>query len=242
MMGYQATLQASPKTWPVQDESVTRVRKSMGKWADLCKSMAKYFGRGINRTCLAMAYREHGVKQCPRILAPLKVRMVVYCGDYLSQSMRHHVARAQAVWLATARLKKLCDKAVNKAWAGSKDAPRKLRRVRAMGQLMCSPAMQLPLLITDLLHLPAGYQRGCLVLQQTCAVFFPLHLCSAQMCWQLVFLGCPQWERQQLIDRIVRAQQASLQPGTLGLTFRCRFCGLLQQCEDNGGPLSKVLP
>ena len=85
------------------------------------------------------------------------------------------------------RLEKLCDKAVNKAWAGSKDAPRKLRSVRAMGQLMCSPAMQLPLLITGLLHLPAGYQRGCLVLQQTCAVFFPLHVCSAQMLWQLFF-------------------------------------------------------
>ena len=31
MMGYQASLQASPKTWQVHDESVTRVRKSMGK-------------------------------------------------------------------------------------------------------------------------------------------------------------------------------------------------------------------
>ena len=98
-----------------------------------------------------------------------------------------------------------------------------------MGLLVCSPAMQSPLLVIDLLHLPAGYQRGCLVLQQACAVFFPLHLCVAQMWWQLFFLGCPQWERQQLIDRIVRAQQASLQPGTMGWTFRCRFCGLLQQ-------------
>ena len=124
---------------------------------------------------------------------------------------------------------KFCDKAVHKAWAGSKDAPRKLRRFRAMGRLLCSPATQLSLLLTDLLHLPAVYQRGCLVLQQTCAVFFPLHLCAGQMWWQLVFLGCPQWERQQLIDRIVRAQQASLQPGTMGWTFRCRFCGLLQQ-------------
>jgi hypothetical protein len=74
-----------------------------------------------------------------------------------------------------------------------------------MGQLLC---MQLPLLITDLLQLLAGYQRGFLVLQQTCAVFFPLHLCAAQMWWQLVFLGCPQRERQQLIGQIVRAQQA----------------------------------
>ena len=136
--------------------------------------------------------------------------------------MRHHAARAQAILLATGRLETLC----NKARAGSKDAPKKLRRARAMGQLLCSPAIQLPLLVNDLLHLPAGYQQGCLVLQQTCAVFFPLHLCAAQMWWQLIFLGCPQWERQQLIDRTVRARQASLQPST---TFRCRFCGLLQQ-------------
>ena len=125
-------------------------------------------------------------------------------------------------------MNKLCDKAAHKAWAGSKDAPRKLLRVRAMGQLSCSPSMQFPLLITGLVHLPAGYQRGCLVLQQTCAVFFPLHLCAAQMWWQLFCLGCPQWEWQQLIDRIVRAQQASLQPGTMGWTFHFRFCGLLQ--------------
>ena len=36
-------------------------------------------------------------------------------------------------------------------------------------------------------------------------------------------------ERQQLIDRTVRARQASLQPSTMEWTFRCRFCGLLQQ-------------
>ena len=110
-------------------------------------------------------------------------------GDYLSQSMRHHAFRARAVLLATTRLKKLCDKAENRGLARSKDAPRKLRRVRAMGMLLCSPAIQLPLLINDLLRLPAGYQRGCMVLQQTCAVFFSLHLCAAQMWWQLGFLG-----------------------------------------------------
>jgi hypothetical protein len=53
-------------------------------------------------------------------------------------------------------------------------------------------------------------------------------LCCADVVADFL-LGCPQWERQQLIDRIVRAQQASLQPGTMGWTFRCRFCGLLQQ-------------
>jgi hypothetical protein len=103
--------------------------------------------------------------------------------------MRYHAVRARAILLAMTRLKKLCDKAENKGLAGSKDAPRKLRRVRAMGTLLCRPAIQLPLLINDLLHLPAGYQRGCIVLQQTCAVFFSLHLCAAQMWWQLGFFG-----------------------------------------------------
>jgi hypothetical protein len=59
LMGYQASLQAPPKTWQVDDESVTRLRQSMGKWEKLCKSMAKLFGRGINRTFLARAYREY---------------------------------------------------------------------------------------------------------------------------------------------------------------------------------------
>ena len=139
----------------------------------MCKSMAKFFSRGINRTFLAVAYREHGVKQRPphprtfeskdgRVLWGLlePVDAPPCCSGTGSLVGNRQIGK-----------KKLCDKAVNKAWAGSKDAPRKLRRVRAMGQLLCSPAMQLPLLITDLLHLPAGYQRGCLVLQQTCAAF-----------------------------------------------------------------------
>ena len=57
------------------------------------------------------------------------------------------------------------------------------------------------------------------------------------------FLGCPQWERQQLIDRVVRAQQASLQPGTMGWTFHCRFGGLLQQhAKTIADHFSKVPP
>jgi len=106
-MGYQASLQASPKTWLIEDQRVTTLRNSMSKWAHLCRSMSKFFSRGINRTLLAKAYRQHGIKACPRILAPLKVKMVVYCGQYLSQSMRHHAAGASAVLLAIRRLRRL---------------------------------------------------------------------------------------------------------------------------------------
>ena len=123
----------------------------------------------------------------------------------------------------------MIDKAKKKSGKGFKDNMRKLRRVKGFGQVLCSPTLQLPLLVNDLLHMPGGYQSGCVELQQTCAVFFRLHICAARMWWQLVFLGSPQWERQQLIDRILGRQQASLQPGEMGWMFRCRFCGLLRQ-------------
>ena len=155
--------------------------------------------------------------------------MVVYCGQYLSQSMRHHAARASAVLLATGRLRRLCEQKQWKSSKQCKDDMKKLRRVRAMGQVLCGPTLLLPLLVNDLLHMYAGYHSGCLVLQCTCAVFFRLHLCAAQMWWQLAFLGCPQWERKQLLDRILVGQRASLQPAPIGWMFRCRFCGLLQQ-------------
>ena len=73
----------------------------MSKWAHACRRMPKFFSRGINLALLAKAYRRHDIKACPRIITPLKKRTVVYCGQYLSQSMRHHAARASAVLLAT---------------------------------------------------------------------------------------------------------------------------------------------
>ena len=159
--------------------------------------------------------------------------MVVHCGRYLSQSVRHHAARAMAVELACGRLQRLCDKARNKTCKQHKENVVKLRRVKAMGQVLRGPTMQLPLLVNDLLHMPAGYQSGCLVLQETMAVFFRLHLCAAQMWWQLMFLGCSQWERQRLIDRILVGRQASLQLAKKEWTFRCRFCGLLRQRAES---------
>ena len=76
--GYQALLQASPKTWHMEDQRVTRLRHSMSEWAHLCNSMSKFFRRGANRTLLAKAYRRHGIHSCPRIITPLQMRMVVY--------------------------------------------------------------------------------------------------------------------------------------------------------------------
>ena len=124
--------------------------------------------------------------------------MVVYCRQYISQSMRHHVARARAVLLAVGRLRRLRDQKHLTSSKQGKDNMSKLRRVQAMGQVLRGPTLQLPLLVNDLLHKNAGYQIGSLVLQCTCAVFFRLHLCAAQMWWQFACVGCPQWEWKQL--------------------------------------------
>ena len=110
----------------------------MSIWAHIRRSMSKFFSRGSCRTLLAKAYHEHGIKTCPRILAPLSVRMVVYCGQYISQSMRHHVARARAVMFATGRLRRLCDQKHLKISKQGKDSMSKLCRVQAAGQVLWS--------------------------------------------------------------------------------------------------------
>ena len=80
-----------------------------------------------------------GIKARPRILTPLKLRIVVYCGQYFSQSMRHHVARARAAVLATGRLRTLCDQKQLKSSRQGKHNMSKLRRDQAMGRALCRP-------------------------------------------------------------------------------------------------------
>ena len=46
MIGYQSSLQASPHTWLVEDQHVTKLRSSMSKWAHICRSMSKFVSRG----------------------------------------------------------------------------------------------------------------------------------------------------------------------------------------------------
>ena len=96
--------------------------------------------------------------------------------------MRHPVARARAVLLATGRLRRLCDQKHLKSSRQGKDNTSKLRRVQAMGQVLCGPTLHLPLLVNDLLHMNAGYQSGCLVLQCICAVLFR-HVLASRISW-----------------------------------------------------------
>ena len=163
------------------------LRQDISKWTSLCKSLSKVFGRGVNRSFLARAYRDHKIARCPRILAPTKVRMIVYCGKLLDQSLRHHGARVQALKLAVKRL----------VHANDKHGQQKLRRLQAHARVLLSPTLLLPLLVNDLIHIRHGYQSGCILLQQTKGVFFKLHLHAAQMWWQCMWLGTPQWERHE---------------------------------------------
>ena len=160
------------QTWQVSDERVGMLRGDIPTWTSLCTSLSKIFGRGVNRNFLARAYRDHKIARCPRILAPTKVRMIVYCGKFLDQSLRHHSVRVQALKLAIARLTKAKDK----------HSKRKLQRMQAHTRVLLSPTLHLPLLVNDLIHIRHGYQSGCVLLQQTKAVFFQIAFaCSANV-------------------------------------------------------------
>ena len=59
-----------------------------------------------------------------------------------------------------------------------------------------------------------------------------LHLHVAQMRWQLMFFGAPQWERHALLHDICwSAEQGDEQQAWC---FKCQFCGLL---APNGGAM-----
>ena len=85
---------------------------SLRKWTALCKYLGRLFKRGTSKRVLARAYATHGIQRCPAIARPTKVRMLVYCGKFLRQSMRHHAARCDA--LETIRLKLAKDIAAEK--------------------------------------------------------------------------------------------------------------------------------
>ena len=166
----------------MSDERVSVLRQDISKWTSLFKSLSKVFGRGVNRSFLARAYRDHKIARCPRILAPTKVRMIVYCGNFLDQSLRHHGARVQALKLAVKRL----------VQAKDKHSQQKLRRFQAHARVLLSPTLLLPLLVNDLIHIRHEYQSGCILLLQTKGVpFLKLHLHAAQMWWQCMWFGHP---------------------------------------------------
>ena len=54
----------------------------------------------------------------------------------------------------------LCDQKHLNFNKQGKDNLSKLRRVQAMGQVLCGPTLQLPLIVIVLLHMNAGYQSG----------------------------------------------------------------------------------
>ena len=204
------------QTWNVDDERVSGLRGTVGKWTSLCTSLSKIFSRGVNRNFLARAYRDHKIARCPRILAPTKVRMIVYCGKFLDQSLRHHGVRVQALRLAIGKL----------AQAKDQHSQKKLQRLQAHARVLLSPMLLLPLLVNDLIHIRHGYQSGCVLLQQTKAVFFKLHLHAAQMWWQCMWLGTPQWERHMLLHRICWSS-GQVDDQEQAWYFKCRFCDLV---------------
>ena len=126
----------------------------------------------------------------PTDFGPTKTRMIVYCGRYLDQSLRHHGARLQALSLAAKRLDGIISASDGRP-KKQQEADQKLKNIKAHARLLLSPALLLQLLVNDLIHIRHGYQNGCILLQQTKAVVSKLILHAAQMWWQCMWLGTP---------------------------------------------------
>ena len=180
------------KTLRIEDERVSSLRSDIHTWSSLCTSLWKIYQRGANRNLLVKAYRSHKISNRPQILAPMKVRMIVYCGKFLDQSLRHHAARVQAMKLVIEK----------RLHAKDKHSQKKVQRYQANFHVLLSRTLLLPLLVNDLIHMRHGYQSGCVLLQQIKAVFFKLHLHAAQMWWHCMWLGASQWERHALLHHI----------------------------------------
>ena len=127
--------------------------------------------------------------------------------------------------------------------AKDKKTQKKVQRDQEHFRVLLSRALLLPLLVNDLIHMRHGYQSGCVVLQQTKAVFFKLHLHAAQMWWHCMWLGASQWERHALLHHIcgsvgkasgiIAGASHNGEAQAKAWCFRCRFCGLL----SSTGPL-----
>ena len=121
--------------------------------------------------------------------------------------------------------------------AKDKHSQKKVQRYQANFHVLLSRTLLLPLLVNDLIHMRHGYQSGCVLLQQTKAVFFKLHLHAAQMWWQCMWLGASQWERHALLHHIcwsvgkasgiIAGASHNGEAQAKAWCFRCRFCGLL---------------
>ena len=128
---------------------------SLRKWTALCKYLGHLFKRGTNKRVLAQAYAAHGIRRCPAIARPTKVRMLVYCGKYLRQSMRHHAARCDA--LETMKLRVEEELAKERKTKNKKELERQAKKLASMEAVLRSMHALTVLLVEEVLHMANGY-------------------------------------------------------------------------------------
>lgn len=196
------------------------VSTGMVRWLQLCRRLARTFGRGKNRMLLSAAYKRNGLSRCPKIMVPTRARMVVHWGKALQQSFRHHTVRCDAVqdaldyWSAHTRR------------AG--EAQRRLASLSRCRSTLTSWCIFLPLLVMEMLHAPQGFQTGLMTIQVTKGVFFRLHATVAQLWWHLAHLGFPQWRIAKMTAATL-GSSGSCADSPMRRGFRCGVCGLLMQ-------------
>ena len=102
-----------------------------------------------------------------------------------------------------------------------------LQKVTRLGTSLANGSQILqPLLVHGLFSTVGGFLCGARAVQETCQVFFPLHVMSASVWWNLRHRGEPP-------PKLAREKEALAAPqgteGQLLSGFRCEVCGLLKK-------------
>lgn len=153
------------------------------RWVRVCRPLRAVLGRGQGDFHLGVAFTTCGIRGRPKIGVPGGTRMVVFSGDFLSQSFAHFPAQYRAVWAHGEFVKALSED----PWNKSRRRHRKLRRVGAM--LADGGSYGQALLAHLCLSLPRGFVAGAKEAQTIASAFFPVKSSSRRVWWELKHLA-----------------------------------------------------
>ena len=198
--------------------------QSLGQWTDQIIQVRHMLHRGQGRRHLAEAYARHGYHGCPGIQRPSKTRMIAYARSYLQQSFTHHVVRYDALL----HFQQTCEQRAEQEHGPARTRLQKRAlQVTACGELLANASALFPaLLLHSCLDHKEGFFAGALQIQSTDQIFFPLHVVSTRVWWNLRQLSA--YPNAFLKEKQILHKRANPAPAMVpGL--RCPGCGLLKR-------------
>ena len=200
---------------------------SLLTWSRLCQSLARTFQNGWRRRLLVNTFREHGWPRCPKIKYATNVRFIVYCGEFLRQSIAHHALRQAAM---SKLLVSLEHRVATASSSQKASLQAKLTKARRLNRRLGGWDIFMALLVEEALHTDRGFIETCTRIQATKEVFFPLQLLEGSAFWLLAHLGFPAPLMQRKSEEVMVPTEeggAFQHAAPRVKQYRCRFCGLL---------------